>query len=104
MIQDSHGRFVFVDASGGKVRVAVSRDGYHWEEASRWSFPGASGNLSILQRSDGMYELFTSHAVCKAEKWTAELSDLYVERGLRDMKLPGSMREIAAAREDFEGP
>ncbi|MCK4623759.1 MAG: hypothetical protein KAV00_00475 [Phycisphaerae bacterium] len=58
IIQDDKGQFIWADASGKKVTIMKSRDGYRWEQAAQWPLENDERAIRIFHRSDGMYELF----------------------------------------------
>ncbi|HUU92216.1 MAG TPA: hypothetical protein VM238_13540 [Phycisphaerae bacterium] len=62
LIQDDRGRYVWVQQDRTVYRILVSRDAYHWEPIAvlpikRHDLGGNRAHL--LQRSDGVFELFT---------------------------------------------
>jgi TolB-like protein len=58
MIQDSRGRYLWADATEGKLTVMASRDAYRWEPLAQWPIPGDEKAVRLLDRGDGSYALF----------------------------------------------
>ena len=58
MIQDDKGRYIWADATDGKVTILSSRDAYQWEKCAELPLDGEAAFVCILQRNDGKYELF----------------------------------------------
>ena len=67
MIQDSQGRFVWVDedlwgdkenAKDRRVTILVSRDLLRWEQLAQWPVEHPAGGMRIHQRHDGTYQVF----------------------------------------------
>jgi len=63
LIRDDRGRFVFVCNANKKVTALVSRDAYRWQQVSELRMPGVSGEVRIVQRRSGAYDLFAAYTL-----------------------------------------
>ena len=59
--QDRRGRFIWADASGKKVTILRSPDGYRWQKLAELPLDDTPHGVRILQRDDGRYELFVAN-------------------------------------------
>ncbi len=61
LIQDDKGRFIWVDAADKKLTILSSRNAVRWERLATMPFRYGAREARILQREDGVYELYATN-------------------------------------------